>query len=105
VQFDREKSNACWFVFNPRAQSLALMNDAGQTPVASLHVGGNGTASNSQCAIRNLKIVEQAGRALRVSLDIQFAKTFAGRRNLYARAKDPWNGDPAWQWLGSWDVR
>jgi hypothetical protein len=49
-------------------------------------------------------IVADSGDSRKMRIEVEFARQFSGRRNVYARAEDKAQQSSRWCWLGSWIV-
>lgn len=100
VAFAPSDERQCHWTINRSTGRVSLLNDA----TGSLTLGGAGRLAGSQCSVGNVRILEEAGRMLRVSADVNFAPGFRGRRNVFLKAADKGKLESRWLWAGSWYV-
>jgi hypothetical protein len=103
-QANRNQAGACSFVLEPRRSTVALLDDKGTSQAGELTLGANGKIQNAQCAISDPTIVADSGDSRKMRIEVEFARQFSGRRNVYARAEDKAQQSSRWCWLGSWIV-
>jgi len=96
--FDISDKQACHLSVD-RGASRASLAGGNAVPL-----GDKGAISSAQCAISNIHIVEEHGRALTLSGDILFTPAFQGRRNIFLKASDKSGLESGWVWAASWDV-
>ena len=95
--------NACSVIYTRAANTLMLLTDAGAAPGGTL-TPGSGSQQNSQCVLNGAgSSVTTAGNVLTLNLAISFQGTFAGSRNIYLQAVNPF-GTSGWQSAGTWTV-
>jgi hypothetical protein len=103
-----EPRHACYLAYLPANKRLVLVNDAGDAggPFAGSTTpnGATGNIQNSQCIITSAT-VNTTPNALSITLDIQFKKSFAGSRVVYASAQDNTEKSTGWQAVASWTVQ
>jgi hypothetical protein len=102
--------HACYVAFVPGnagfGGSLFLVDDAGDSagPYSGLVLPGNGSASNSQCAISAAgSFANTSGGGLTLGLAITFTAAFAGDKVVYLAAHDA-TSTTGWLPLGTWSV-
>ncbi len=94
---------ACAVVYNIAHNTLALLTDSGAMPASAISPGV-GTAQNSQCVLNGAASgVSLSGATLTLTLAIAFQPTFAGAKNIYMQAANPYQTTP-WQVEGTWSV-
>jgi hypothetical protein len=102
IQFGHEKASACAITVDRNAGLVRLM-DGGATGILPFNTPG-AIARNPQCAITDAVITTESRDGLHVTMNIEFDRSFKGRRNIYARAQDRAGQSSPWRWLGSWVV-
>ena len=96
-------ANACSVTYTLTANTLMLLTDAGAAPGGTI-TPGSGSQQNSQCVLNGAgSSVSLAGNILTLNLAISFQAAFAGSRNVYLQAVNPF-GSIGWQLEGSWTV-
>lgn len=94
----------CFVYYNPAANTVQLLNDAGTVWSAPITAGA-GTLANSQCTISGVGVSGAAsGNALTVTLPVIFSPAFSGARNVYLLAVDSTGANSNWHPLGTWTV-
>ena len=95
-------TNACPVVYTQAANTLMLLTDTGASG-ATINPG-SGSLQNSQCVLNGAgSSVSKSGNILTLNLSITFQTAFAGARNIYLQATNPY-GASGWQLEGSWTV-
>ncbi|MEZ5354261.1 MAG: hypothetical protein R2762_16610 [Bryobacteraceae bacterium] len=96
---------ACYAAFVRSANTLVLVNDAGDAggPFAgSIAIPGGSNASNSQCRIdASGSVVGSAGKSIFLTLRFTFFAPFRGDRIVYAAARDTVENSSGWQAIGT----
>jgi hypothetical protein len=93
----------CAAIYNRTQNTLALLTDTGAQPATSL-TPGSGTQQNSQCVLSGGgSSVSLSGNLLTLNLAITFQGAFAGTKNIYMQAANPFQ-ITAWQAEGTWGV-
>ena len=96
-------TGACAVTYNRTLNTLALLTDTGTQPATSL-TPGSGTQQNSQCVLNGGgSSVSLSGNLLTLNLAITFQGAFAGAKNIYMQAANPFQ-ITAWQAEGTWSV-
>ena len=96
-------SSACSVTYTRAANTLMLLTDAGAAPGGTI-TPGSGSQQNSQCVLNGAgSSVSLSGNILTLNLAISFQAAFAGSRNVYLQAVNPF-GSTGWQLEGSWTV-
>jgi hypothetical protein len=96
-------TNACSVTYARAANTLMLLTDAGAAPAGTI-TPGSGSQQNSQCVLNGAgSSVSTVGNVLTLNLAIGFQAGFAGARNVYLQAVNPF-GSIGWQVEGSWTV-
>ena len=96
-------TSACAVTYNPAANTLALLTDAGAAPSTTI-APGSGSQQNSQCTLSGTgSSVSKSGNVLTLNLALTFQTAFAGSWNIYAQATNPY-GSTGWVQSGSWTV-
>lgn len=97
-------SNACFVEFNRPANTLRLMNDAGNTWLGPI-TPGSGSLSNSQCSLAGAGSGGSvSGNNLTVTYAVTFNTNFSGTMNLNLLAIDNGGQPGSWQSKGTWTV-
>jgi hypothetical protein len=105
IQFGRDKVKACSIRIDRNAESVHLLDDLGAGDAGTLRTNNRGGAvKNRQCRISNAQVTTESRDVLHLGMTVQFDGSFAGRRNIYARARDKAGQSSPWRWLGSWIV-
>ena len=82
--------SGCAVIYNRAQNTLALLTDAGAQPASTL-TPGSGSAQNSQCTlVGSSSTVTVSGNVLTLGLQITFLPAFAGAKDLYMNAVDPY---------------
>src|SRR5206468_708945 len=97
-------ANSCVLSYDVASNTLALMNDAG-TDSVSVILGSAGMLSNSQCFVTMGASSSAISRdnLLTLNLALTFTPAFAGEKNIYMLAADPWVST-GWGARGTWTV-
>ncbi|HYW47671.1 MAG TPA: SBBP repeat-containing protein, partial [Bryobacteraceae bacterium] len=96
-------TNACSVTYTRAANTLMLLTDGGAAPGGTI-APGSGSQQNSQCVLNGAgSSVSAAGNVLTLNLAITFQAAFAGARNVYLQAVNPF-GSIGWQSEGAWTV-
>jgi len=98
--------NACYLAYVVAAQTLYLVDDAGDAggPYAgSVVLGSASTIHNSQCTV-GLTSALGSGNTLTLTLNIAFAAGFGGNKVQFVAARDQGTGNTDWQALGVWQA-
>jgi len=93
----------CTARYNAMTGAVGLLNDAGDA--WSSGTLGSGTLSNGQCTVdlaASSAIVN--GPSLTLVLNISFATSFIGVKNVYMLAADAGGASSGWQQRGTWTV-
>ncbi len=104
VQFGKTYQQSCSFSLDRSSGTVTLRADQGAASSGTLRLGEPGQIGNSQCTISNANLNLEGRDAIALSVHIQFATSFSGRRNIYARAEDSAGLRSSMVWLGSWVV-
>jgi Beta-propeller repeat len=95
--------SACSITYNPAANTLALLTDAGAAPAGTI-TPGSGSQQNSQCTLSGAgSSVSISGNVLTLNLALAFQSTFVGSQSIYLQAASP-DGSTGWCLGGSWTV-
>jgi hypothetical protein len=95
-------ANSCAVVYNRAQNTLALLTDAGSAPASTIIPGGSGTQSNSQCQLSaSGSSAAISGNVLTLNAAITFLPAFAGTRNTYVEASNPFQA-AVWTPEGTW---
>ncbi len=95
----------CFVYFNPAANTVQLLNDAGTAWSAPI-TAGSGTLANSQCTISGVGVGGSvSGNTLTVAFPVIFSPAFSGARNVYLLAIDSTGNNSNWRSLGTWIVQ
>lgn len=103
IQFGHEKTYACAITVDRNAGLVHLLDEKSAAGTLSLNSPG-ATIRNPQCAISDAILTTESRDALHLTMNIEFNRSFKGRRNIYARARDKAGQTSPWRWLGSWVV-
>ena len=96
-------AGACAVTYNWAQNTLALLTDAGLAPASSI-VPGSGTQQNSQCTLNGAgSSATVAGLVMTLNVSITFQPAFAGTKNAYVEASDPFHA-ASWTSEGVWVV-
>ena len=96
-------TGACAVIYNRTQNTLALLTDTAAQPATSL-TPGSGTQQNSQCVLSGGgSSVSLSGNLLTLNLAIAFQGGFAGAKNIYMQAANPFQ-ITVWQAEGTWGV-
>jgi len=97
--------NACYIAYSRPANTVFLVTNDG-SGLTSLLLNGSGTTSNGQCTIVGAgSSAVSSGNSLTLTLVVQFnTTTFAGRKVLYAAARDAAENNSGWQPMGVYGV-
>ena len=96
-------TSACSVTYTRAANTLMLLTDAGASPGGTISPG-SGSQQNSQCVLNGAgSSVSTSGNILTLNLAIGFQPAFAGSRNVYLQAVNPF-GSSGWQPEGTWTV-
>ena len=94
---------ACAVAYDRASNTFALLTDSGAAPPGTIAPGG-GSQQNSQCTLSGAgSSAALSGNALTLTVALTFSSAFAGSRNLYAQAVNPY-GSTGWQQGGTWTV-
>jgi subtilisin family serine protease len=97
-------SGACYFIWEPAANSVDLVDDSGNTLMRT-PVGGSSTLSNSQCSIPASTVSASfTGSTITVAATVTFSAGFAGAKNVWATWFSGFVAQGGWQNIGSWTV-
>ena len=92
---------ACAVTYNQAQNALMLLTDAGAQPSGSI-APGTGAQQNSQCVLNGAgSSASVSGNSLTLQLAITFLPAFAGVKNIYTEAANPYE-TVNWQLEGSW---
>jgi len=95
-------SSACSVTYTRASNSLVLLTNSGA--VGSSIAPGGGSLQNSQCTLNGAgSSISTTGTVLTLTLSFTFQGAFAGSRNVYMQAVNPF-GTAAWQLEGVWTV-
>jgi len=96
--------NACYVYYDRATNSFALVKDGG-SETTSLPVGHPGVIENSQCSLDGAKSsVQVDANTAKVQVGLQFKRSFAGKKNIYAYVEDASGSNTGLQHRGSWIV-
>jgi len=97
----------CYIAYVQPANTLYLMNDAGDTLIQpGLVLNGSGSTSNSYCTINGAgssAVGSGAGFTLNLSMSFN-SPAFSGDKIFYLAARDTGAGNSGWQLGGVWRV-
>ena len=94
-------SNSCWVSYNPGANLLTLLNDAGSG--STQLTLGSGTVSNSQCSVNGTaSSVSRSGATLTLNLALTASSTYTGKQSIFMYAADISAGNTGWVNEGVW---
>ncbi|MEO8025438.1 MAG: hypothetical protein ABI823_03140 [Bryobacteraceae bacterium] len=97
--------HGCYIAYNRPLNTLYLVNDTGDGLLQGLVLNGSGGVANSQCAISGSgSAASGTGVTLTLTLNLSFTSTFAGRKVIFAAARDLASNNSGWTALGSWLV-
>ena len=103
IQFGRDEANACAISLDRNAALIRLPGAPGDAEARTLRVGSQGAAvRNGQCKVSDAVVTTESRDALHLTINVEFDRSFKGRRNIYARAQDKAGQRSSWKWLGSW---
>jgi len=98
-------AQGCYVHFDPATNVFYLLSDNGQS-WAGLRAGSSDQVQNSQCLLKGKNSTGTAnGQDLTVTYDLQFKPSFAGPKNVYARASDLDGNLVQWKRTGTFQVR
>ena len=96
-------ASACAVMYNRAQNTLTLLTDTGAAPVNSI-TPGSGTQQNSQCALSGSgSSASASGNTLTLNLTLTFLPAFAGAKNVYMDAANPYE-TVSWQLEGAWNT-
>jgi hypothetical protein len=96
-------AGGCVVTYNWTQNTLTLLTDAGAAPAGSI-APGSGTQQNSQCILNGSgSSVAAVSTVLTVNVAVTFLPGFAGTKNVYAEAIDPFRS-LGWISQGTWTV-
>jgi hypothetical protein len=105
IQFGRDKVNACAITVDRYVGLVHLLADIGSDDAGAFKINAKGgAAQNRQCKISGTRLTTESRDVLHLAMTVEFDRSFAGRRNIYARAQDKAGLSSPWRWLGSWVV-
>jgi hypothetical protein len=105
IQFGRDEVSACKITLDRDAAIVQLLGDTGTGASGTRRVNSQDAAiRNRQCAVSDVIVTNESRDALHLAMSIEFDRSFRGRRNIYARARDKAGLSSPWRWLGSWVV-
>jgi hypothetical protein len=96
---------ACHLYYNPSANLISLIDDAGGWSLPPAVLGTAGSRSNSQCTLNaGSSSVSSAGNSLTLNLALTFASSWAGAKNNYLWASNRAGLNSGWTTMGTWSV-
>jgi hypothetical protein len=97
-------SAACYFIWEPAANSVDLVDDSGNNLMRT-PVGGSGMLSNSQCSIPASTVSATfTGSTITVAATVTFTGAFAGSKSIWATWYSTGAAQGRWRNIGSWTV-
>jgi hypothetical protein len=101
--------NACYLAYAPSANTLYLVDDAGDAggPFAGSMVlnGGGGSIHNSQCQINSVgSVATSTATTLALTLSVTFESAFAGNQLMHLAQVSTGGYTNGWQRVGVWQV-
>jgi hypothetical protein len=97
--------NACYTIYVPSSNTIALMSDAGNSYAGAATLGTAGTLSNSQCTLdTGASSASGSGTSLTLNAALTFKPAFNGTKNIYTVSGNGSNVSSGWQAKGSWIV-
>jgi alpha-tubulin suppressor-like RCC1 family protein len=98
-------AQGCYVHYDPATNVFYLLSDNGLT-WAGLRGGSNDQVQNSQCLLKGKNSTGTPnGQDLAITYDLQFKPSFAGAKNVYARASDLDGNLVQWKRTGTFQVR
>jgi hypothetical protein len=98
-------NGACYFIYEPLANTIDTANDAGTAVAARATPGSSATVSNSQCGIPASGVsVVAAGGTVTVTLTVNFAASFTGAKTVWAAWYNAAGQFSGWQQVGTWSI-
>jgi alpha-tubulin suppressor-like RCC1 family protein len=98
-------AQGCYVHYDPATNVFYLLSDNGLT-WAGLRGGSNDQVQNSQCLLKGKNSTGTPnGQDLAITFDLQFKPSFAGAKNVYARASDLDGNLVQWKRTGTFQVR
>ena len=105
VNFWLDGRNSCYLAYSRPANTLYLINNAGDGYAGSMLLNGSGTLGNSQCIISGAgSSVSGSRNTMNLTLNMTFPASFAGTKIIYAAARDSVENNSGWQRMGVWKV-
>jgi hypothetical protein len=97
-------SAACYFIWEPNANTLDLADDGGSN-LTRVAVGGSATLANGQCSVPASTVSATfTGDTITVATTVTFSGTFAGSKTIWATWYSGGVAQGGWQSIGSWNV-
>jgi hypothetical protein len=97
-------TGACYFIWEPVANSVDLLDDSGSNLMRT-PVGGSGMLSNSQCSIPASSVSASfTGSTITVAVTVTFTAGFTGPKAIWATWYSSGVAQGGWQNIGSWSV-
>jgi alpha-tubulin suppressor-like RCC1 family protein len=98
-------AQGCYVQFDATTRAFSLLSDDGLT-WSTLAAGSQEQIENSQCLLNGENSTTTAeGQDVAVNFDLQFKPSFAGSKNVYARASDLDGNLVQWKRTGTFQVR
>jgi hypothetical protein len=98
-------AQGCYVHYDPATNVFYLLSDNGLT-WAGLRGGSNDQVQNSQCLLKGKNSTGTPNsQDLTITYDLQFKPSFAGSKNVYARASDLDGNLVQWKRTGTFQVR
>jgi hypothetical protein len=103
--FATTAANSCLLYYQPAANQVALLNDAGTEWAVGTAGNGPETLSNSQCSLNLGGVyVNPGGTTLTLNLSLSLQPSFSGAKNIYMYVSDLNGLNSGWQQRGTWTV-
>jgi hypothetical protein len=97
-------ANACYLVWDSTTGTVSLAYDTPANGSASVVPGSSAVVSNSQCTLRAANSTVVVGTtSVVVTLDLVFAATWYGPKNIYLYASEV-GANSGWVTVGGWTV-
>ncbi|MCW5982137.1 MAG: DUF4091 domain-containing protein [Bryobacteraceae bacterium] len=105
-QTSNNQVRACYYQYNPAANTLWLRADAGNKWLGPVKAGAAAVLQNTQCSIDAAKSVASgSGARLTVNVAIAFKPAFAGAKSVYMRATDAGGASTLMIRKGAWTTK
>ena len=98
-------ANACYLVYDRKAETIGLYNDAGTALVGTKGIGYSTTLQNSQCAVGYTLMTVASPNSIQFLLELFFkTPAFDGTQNVYLQTNEA-TGNSGLVWHGTWTVQ